>query len=742
MEPHSSRASPVATLQHLHDALFAQNGSFVFVNYPVPEDDDDHLASGSGGDAGVPAAGADVSDTGGFVIRDGTTAPPPRAAIPGRELTSLKAIREDAERRKVLLLTLESGAVGNLKREKLEISESASVGQLKEVAGRHLGIDAVFVGLARGRADVGSPNAQRMFGTSDAKLTVDINGPRLEGSDRISAVLFAYDTRDGSTGTVRPVASGGAVAGPGAARGVAAPAGPRAISWDVPPAGGSDDGDDEAADAPGGTADRGASAAAGAASGAGGDDAGDGDVDLSVLPADLRPVGAERMSPAALRKYLKDNAEFIAYQTNATHRQLRIDMNPFLNQNLSVRRLGWLFGRVTAAAPDTYAAQGAGKVVDVEVIYEPTQLGLKNRILLGKDETAPFSEMITRTLGLVKVGWLFTAPFRGKVENVLTASEVLLAAAQQAVHPHFMTAAFTFEQRQDAGTGRTHIFRSTTAWQLSEQCIKLFKAGQLYRDDGDDAFVIRSRKSVMASDPDDPMQRVRATTKFHTSYLVSPAGIQAVAPEDTLLSSQFPVTTRRSPSGDVMQVSTERARKAIFGLRVARGQLTGAVTAGTIRETMLARISDFNFLLWLCKVGPTLPYPVTLSEVAEMCGYVRDLDAAGAASFRFKLMAALGAGWLCPLTEAKGGYDDVRESPEDLRDHIARTFGNDGTPVVDPLESVRAVTRADRERRRGFLLTRLREALGRERRDSMEDDAGGMAGMPHASFLSSHLRQF
>lgn len=440
------------------------------------------------------------------------------------------------------------------------------------------------------------------------------------------------------------------------------------------------------------------------------------------------------MSTAELKQYLKAHAEFVSYQSTATHRQIRINMNPFLNQHLASRRVAWLFGRVSKAAPGSYAAQGAGKVVDVEVIYEPPQLGLRHRVLLPEDADAPWVTMLTNGLGLKPVGWLFTAPFRGRTENVLTASEVLLAAERQAKDPHFMTVTFSFEQRQDEATGRTHVFRSTTAWQLSEQCIKLFKAGQLYRDVGDDPFIIRTRRTVMASDPEDPTQRVRATTKFHTAYLVAPAGIAAIAPEDTLLSSEFPAPNRRTPSGDLMPVTSLQARKAVFGLRVARSAGASAVTSATIRETMLARIADFNFLLWLCKHGPSLQYPVTPAEVSEMCSYVRDLDGEGAASFRFKLMAALGAGWLCPLTEAKCGYDDVRDSPEDLRDHIARTFGMDMTPVVNPLDAVEAVTLAERTATVRPLLTKLRSKLGTGVAPSASAEA---AAGPHGPVLSS-----
>ncbi|KAA0161883.1 hypothetical protein FNF28_04880 [Cafeteria roenbergensis] len=542
------------------ESLGLRNGSFVYVSYPIPEDE--VAAAAAAGASGTGAA------DGGFVIESRTTpassssssaaAAAAAARGGGRMINSLRAMRDDAERRKVVQFVVESGALGNATRSKAELPETATVGDIRGIAAKQLGIPADRVGLAHGRAEAGSVTAERQFGSDSARLTEDPNGPRMEGAGRISAVIFAY---------------------------------------------------------------------------------------------------------------LKQHAEFITFQGIATHRQLRINMNPFLNQRLQTRRVAWLFGTVADAEAGTYAAQGAGKT------------------------------------------------------NVLTSSEILTAAALQAEHPHFMTVVFTFEQQDDPALGRTRIFRTTTAWQLSDQAVKLYRKGQLCRSEGDDPYLIRTKKTVMASDPDDPTHRVRATKRFHASYLVAPAGIQALGEDDTLLSSRFPAANRRSASGDEIPVTVEMARKAVFGMSPVRGETAAAggafATGRSIRETMLARVADFNFLVWLCREGPSLsPYPVSQMEVAELCHAVQSHDGDAAAGFRFKLMAALGAGWLCPLTEATRGYDDVRESPEDLRDHIARTFGDDPTPVVDPLRAVEVTTRAEREEVYPRLLSRLRAKLGREDSDS------------------------
>jgi hypothetical protein len=638
----------------------SQNGSFVYVNYPVAGDDGDEPR--------------EKDAASGFVVTDMTSKPG------GKELGSLKAIQEDAERRDVVILTLETGARGDERRETVELPGSATVGELRGIAARQLGVPVGRVALSRGRAEAGTMTAARQFGTDGARLTVDPAGPKLEGSSRTTAVIFACE--DATT----------AVA-PGAAASSSASSSHAVLGW-----GGGDS----------------SSAAATSAE--------PDSVDLSSLPADLRPPADVAVDPTSLRTWLKSHAEYIMFQSTATYRQVRINMNPFLNQYLETRRFAWLFGRVTQADKSSYAAQGAGKVVTVEAIYEPPQTGFRHKFLMHRDPDQATIELITGSLDLELVGWLFTSPYRGKPENILSSSELLLAAEHQAKHPHFMTVVFTFEQHQDAASGRRKIFRSTTAWQLSEQCIKLHKAGQLYRDPRDEAFVVRSRRSVMASDPEDPTHRVSATTKFHTSYLVSPAGIQAMSDDETMLSSRFPVLNRVTSTGDPLTVTLDDAKKAVFDLRPSRGESASVVTVGTIRDTMLARIADFHFLLWLVKHGNTLTYPVSAAEVTEMCRYIRDHDAEGAATFRFKLLATLGGGWLCPLTEALRGYDDIRDSPRQLRDHIKRTFGADSTPVVDPLYSVKATSRAQREKKFPGLLTRLDMHLGPAHGDEFDSD--------------------
>ena len=93
-------------------------------------------------------------------------------------------------------------------------------------------------------------------------------------------------------------------------------------------------------------------------------------------------------------------------------------------------------------------------------------------------------------------------------------------------------------------------------------------------------------------------------------------------------------------------------------------------------------------------------------EVEEMCEYVREHDAEGAASFRFKLLIALGEGYLDPIAETEG-MDDIRMTEADFKRHVERVYSQNTRPVVNPLRSARATTRRFRERKVDNLLEDL-----------------------------------
>lgn len=60
-------------------------------------------------------------------------------------------------------------------------------------------------------------------------------------------------------------------------------------------------------------------------------------------------------------------------------------------------------------------------------------------------------------------------------------------------------------------------------------------------------------------------------------------------------------------------------------------------------------------MTWVLFVQDELKGNVRLEdeEILEMCRYVREMDAAGAASFRFKLLIGLGRGYLDPIMEVR-----------------------------------------------------------------------------------------
>jgi hypothetical protein len=112
---------------------------------------------------------------------------------------------------------------------------------------------------------------------------------------------------------------------------------------------------------------------------------------------------------------------------------------------------------------------------------------------------------------------------------------------------------------------------------------------------------------------------------------------------------------------------------------------------------MLERVSDFELLLFLARRTDDFAAPVSAADVLELCRCVRHKDREGAASFRFKLLVALGGGYLDPVLE-KDGIEDIRPDLEAFLRHVRNVHRTNRSRVVNPLRSAKALSRQDRER--------------------------------------------
>jgi len=100
------------------------------------------------------------------------------------------------------------------------------------------------------------------------------------------------------------------------------------------------------------------------------------------------------------------------------------------------QRAGWLYGRY-----EVYPDVPLGIKAVVSAIYEPPQESSKDHIKILPDPKQEVLDELTRCLGLVKVGWIFTdlmpAPngqvknFRGMDTHFLSAQEIITAAHYQ-----------------------------------------------------------------------------------------------------------------------------------------------------------------------------------------------------------------------------------------------------------------------------------------------------------------------
>jgi len=160
----------------------------------------------------------------------------------------------------------------------------------------------------------------------------------------------------------------------------------------------------------------------------------------------------------------------------------------YVNENLAfaVKRGGFLYGTVSEDGE-----------VAVNFIYEPPQQGTEDSLLLFRDQDEEKQvEAIANGLGMRRVGFIFTQTIsQGKKDYTLTNAEI-----RQAVELHaeselkeWVTALVKLEVNEEDGAD-VHF----EAFQLSDQCVKLFKEGWFVDDyTGLDLKITRLKKDVV-----------------------------------------------------------------------------------------------------------------------------------------------------------------------------------------------------------------------------------------------------
>lgn len=157
----------------------------------------------------------------------------------------------------------------------------------------------------------------------------------------------------------------------------------------------------------------------------------------------------------------------------------------------AVKRGGIMYGSVNEAGE-----------VKVDVIYEPPQQGSDEGLLLMRDmDEEKRADVIAEGLGLRKVGFIFTQTVSQASRDYTLSNAEIRQAAEFHAESEFecwATAIVKLEVNEDGGAD-VHF----EAFQLSDQCVKLFKDGWFLENVPDlDPKLTRMKKEVIVLQKD------------------------------------------------------------------------------------------------------------------------------------------------------------------------------------------------------------------------------------------------
>lgn len=157
----------------------------------------------------------------------------------------------------------------------------------------------------------------------------------------------------------------------------------------------------------------------------------------------------------------------------------------------SVKRGGIMYGSVNEAGE-----------VKVDVIYEPPQQGTEEGLLLMRDmDEEKRADVIAAGLGLRKVGFIFTQTLSQESRDYTLSNAEIRQAAEfhaESEFEYWATAIVKLEVNDDGGAD-VHF----EAFQLSDQCVKLFKDGWFLENVPDlDPKLTKMKKEVIVLQKD------------------------------------------------------------------------------------------------------------------------------------------------------------------------------------------------------------------------------------------------
>eukprot|EP00850_Spirogloea_muscicola_P023375 SM000352S13423 [mRNA] locus=s352:49201:51198:+ [translate_table: standard] len=212
----------------------------------------------------------------------------------------------------------------------------------------------------------------------------------------------------------------------------------------------------------------------------------------------------------------------------------------------SVKRGGFLYGTVDD-----------GGEVFVEFIYEPPQEGHAKELELRRDaEEERRVGIIAEGLGCRLVGFILTQSMEESRDYTMSGAEVMQVAALQAESSfeHFATAIVKLETVED-GEPEVHF----EAFQLSDQCVKLYKDGFFIESPNTEPKLSKVSKEVIVAGKD--------VTEVDNDFFLVPVKI---LDHQGPLSCTFPVENRfPSPVTADIRAHLERHKRLPYQRRIA-----------------------------------------------------------------------------------------------------------------------------------------------------------------------------
>eukprot|EP00271_Cylindrocystis_brebissonii_P009350 TRINITY_DN24131_c0_g1_i1.p1 TRINITY_DN24131_c0_g1~~TRINITY_DN24131_c0_g1_i1.p1 ORF type:complete len:406 (+),score=71.87 TRINITY_DN24131_c0_g1_i1:483-1700(+) len=241
----------------------------------------------------------------------------------------------------------------------------------------------------------------------------------------------------------------------------------------------------------------------------------------------------------------KAHCELVSFDRDAAN-----VFQQYVHSNLafSIKRGGFMFGTVS----------GENNEMKVDFIYEPPQQGSEEGLSIFRDpDEEKRVKLIAAGLGLQLVGFVFTQSVGAERDFTLSNAEIRQAAElnAEAEDPRHFAVGMVKLDTTEEGEGEVHF----EAFQLSDQCVKLFKEGWFVDSEETPAKLSKMKSEVIVLGKD--------AHEVDNDFFLVPVRI---GDHEGPLKTTFPVENRILPPSEVqLRQHLERTRGQMFSQRLA-----------------------------------------------------------------------------------------------------------------------------------------------------------------------------